>query len=277
MKFFKLKTAVSLLLAGMLAVSGCIPAAAYSLSHSRRWEKEWYEEADEWFHAEDDSEAAFYPNAEVFETEEYAFYYPASDAEIRHDGHGNFTVSGLTGGAVSSDDFTAVITPEMEVVGPVSLGIGSAGYPSSLSSWQGAASYGGGTYTASSVPEGSLLGTLTIRGRNIRVYEGTSDRNMILGAGHFTGTSTWNGNLCFAGHNRGSNAWFSDLINLSPGERITYQTTFGTRVYEVTGMRIVSVNDLSPLNGSDRNLLALVTCLANEPDVRLIVTAQETF
>ena len=47
----------------------------------------------------------------------------------------------------------------------------------------------------------------------------------------------------------------------------------GVKIYQVTGTRIVSVNDLSPLTGSVENQLTLVTCVANRPDVRLIVTA----
>ena len=47
------------------------------------------------------------------------------------------------------------------------------------------------------------------------------------------------------------------------------------RIYQVTGTRIVSVNDLSPLTGSVENQLTLVTCLANQPNVRLIVMAEQ--
>lgn len=45
----------------------------------------------------------------------------------------------------------------------------------------------------------------------------------------------------------------------------------------MTGTRIVSVKDLSPLNASVQNQLTLVTCLANQPLVRLIVTAEQVF
>ena len=59
------------------------------------------------------SAAARSQNAAVFEAEKYTFYYPASDAQLLHDGHGNFTVSDSSSGAISSDDFfTTVITPE---------------------------------------------------------------------------------------------------------------------------------------------------------------------
>ena len=105
------------------------------------------------------------------------------------------------------------------------------------------------------------------------VYEGTSNSSMAKGAGHFTGTSAWNGNSCFAGHNRGSNAWFRDVKDLKNGDIITYSTSLGTRQYRVISVRIVSVNDFTPLSGSSQNMLTLVTCLANEPDVRLVVQA----
>ena len=280
MKIQKAKTAASLLLAGVLAVSACFPAsaAARPLAHPHRWEKDWYGKADVWFHADQNTGNAAYPNAVVLETEEDSFYYPASAAELLHDGHGNFTVSGLTGGAISSDDFfTTVITPGTGSGSSGGSAAGSSGYPDAPSSWQGAASFGSaaGAGIISAVPEGSRLGTLTVRGRSIQVYEGTSSSAMLKGAGHFTGTSAWDGNVCLCGHNRGPNAWFSDLIHLTPGERITYQTALGTRTYQVTGTRIVSVNDISPLNASVQNRLTLVTCLANRPDVRLIVTAKQ--
>lgn len=241
------KKLCSVLAALCLAVGGALPASAATRSQ----------------------------NAAVFEAEEYAFYYPTSDAKLLHDGHGNFTVSGLTGAAISSDDFfTTVITPETDSGG---LTIDSSGYPVAPSSWQGALSSGSaaGSSTMLTVPEGSQLGTVTIRRRSIRVYEGTTDSNLLKGAGHFTGTSAWDGNVCLCGHNRGANAWFSELIRLTPGEQITYQTPLGVKIYQVTGTRIVSVDDLSPLTGSAENQLTLVTCVANRPDVRLIVTAQQ--
>ena len=69
--------------------------------------------------------------------------------------------------------------------------------------------------------------------------------------------------------------WSGDLIRLTSGEQITYQTPLGVKMYQVTDTRIVSVNDLSPLTGSVENQLTLVTCVANRPDVRLIVTVKQ--
>ena len=51
---------------------------------------------------------------------------------------------------------------------------------------------------------GGYLGTLKIPaiGLSVRVYEGTDSGTLAKGAGHFPGTSIWDGNVCVAGHNR---------------------------------------------------------------------------
>ena len=236
---------------------------------------------DEWDGSWDASDLYYYDY--LIEAEEYPYYYPASDAEILHDGHGNFTVSGSASGAISSDDpFTTVIQPSTTgstAASNASGGTGNStdGYPDIPAMWQGqpvnSTAAGGGSYTSLSIPAGQRFGTLTINGKQIGVYEGTTDSVLLRGAGHFTGTSAWDGNACFAGHNRGPNAWFYDLISLRTGDAITYSTSLGTRTYRVSSIRTVSVNDLSPLNFTDANQLTLVTCLANQPSVRLIVTA----
>ena len=52
---------------------------------------------------------------------------------------------------------------------------------------------------------GGYLGTLKIPaiGLSAKVYEGTDSSTLAKGAGHFPGTSIWDGNVCVAGHNRG--------------------------------------------------------------------------
>lgn len=200
-----------------------------------------------------------------FEAEEYEYFYPASSAEIHHDGHGGFWVEDTMGTITSNTGTTAVIRPDIVTV--------TEQLPAYPGSWQGES--GAGVFTPSSaiLQNGGILGTLRFLGNTVTVYEGTSNSSMAKGAGHFTGTSAWNGNSCFAGHNRGSNAWFRDVKDLKNGDIITYSTSLGTRQYRVISVRIVSVNDFTPLSGSSQNMLTLVTCLANEPDVRLVVQA----
>ena len=60
---------------------------------------------------------------------------------------------------------------------------------------------------------GGYLGTLKIPaiGLSVRVYEGTDSSTLMNGAGHFKGTSIWDGNCAIAGHNRGVRVDFGDL------------------------------------------------------------------
>lgn len=85
---------------------------------------------------------------------------------------------------------------------------------------------------------GGHLGTLKIPaiGLSTKVYEGTDSSTLAKGAGHFPGTSIWDGNCCIAGHNRGVRDDFGDLHTLEPGDTITWTTKLGTRTYQVVSV-----------------------------------------
>ena len=78
---------------------------------------------------------------------------------------------------------------------------------------------------------GGELGTLTIPavGLTVKVYQGTDASTLRKGAGHFSETSVWSGNVCFAGHNRGVTNHFGKIHTLKSGDVITYTTKLGTR------------------------------------------------
>ena len=124
---------------------------------------------------------------------------------------------------------------------------------------------------------GGHLGTLKIPaiGLTVKVYQGTDSSALAKGAGHFSNTSIWDGNIAIAGHNRGVNNHFGKIHTLSIGDKITFATKLGTRSYKVYSIAKVSVNDLSVLNDSSENLITLVTCVMNEPDYRWCVQAKE--
>jgi len=90
----------------------------------------------------------------------------------------------------------------------------------------------GYTAVASSLyyKDGSL-GTLSAPsiGLSTKIYQGTDSAAMRKGAGHFTETSIWDGNVAFAGHNRGVNNHFGKIHTLKNGDTITLATTLGTR------------------------------------------------
>lgn len=122
------------------------------------------------------------------------------------------------------------------------------------------------------------LGTLKIPsiGLTVGVYEGTGSATLLRGAGHFEGTSIWNGNVCVAGHNRGVRNDFGKIHTLKNGDAITLTTALGTRNYAVTNVSKVSVNDTSGLSASTDNQITLYTCVENQPAYRWCVRALES-
>ena len=112
------------------------------------------------------------------------------------------------------------------------------------------------------------LGTLRIPaiGLSVRVYEGTDSSTLIKGAGHFKGTSIWDGNCAIAGHNRGVR---------ERGDTITWTTKLGARTYEVTSVQKVKETDTSGTVPSTENMLTLYTCVRNQRTYRWQVQAAE--
>ena len=121
------------------------------------------------------------------------------------------------------------------------------------------------------------LGTLKIPsiGLTVGIYEGTGTGPLRKGAGHFEGTSIWNGNVALAGHNRGVNEHFGKIHTLRQGDIITLTTALGTRTYAGTSVTKVAVTDTSGLSASSDNQITLYTCVENQPAYRWCVRALE--
>ena len=125
---------------------------------------------------------------------------------------------------------------------------------------------------------GGHLGTLKIPSLNVsvKIYEGTTNFVLAKGAGHFKDTSIWNGNVCLAAHNRGTNAYFGKIHELDYGDKITLTTKKGTRTYKVYNIEKISVSDTSNLQGTSDNIITLITCVKNQADYyRWCVQAEE--
>ena len=120
-------------------------------------------------------------------------------------------------------------------------------------------------------------GTVAISraGLSAKVYEGATTESMAKGAGHYVDTAAWNGNIGLFGHNRGSNAYFAALKNVKLSDTVTYATLKGTRTYKVTFVGNISYTDFSYLNANGDNRMTLITCIANQPTLRLCVPAVE--
>lgn len=121
------------------------------------------------------------------------------------------------------------------------------------------------------------LGTLKIPaiGLTVKIVQGTDSAALAKGAGHFTNTSIWDGNVALAGHNRGVTNHFGQIHTLEIGDTITLTTKLGTRTYEVTSVSKVSETDRSALVASAQNRITLYTCVANQSEYRWCVQAVE--
>ena len=124
---------------------------------------------------------------------------------------------------------------------------------------------------------GGYLGTLKIPsiGLTVKVYEGTDSKTLARGAGHFEDTSIWDGNVAFAGHNRGVNNHFGKIHTLELGDEISLTTKLGTRTYEVVSVSKVLETDRSGLAATAENMITLYTCVMNQREYRWCVKAVE--
>jgi sortase A len=121
------------------------------------------------------------------------------------------------------------------------------------------------------------IGTLYVERtkKTIKVYEGEDLSNLKIGAGHFASTSAWDGNVALAGHNRGGSAYFSFVKDVQSGDVLKYTTKYGTRTYKVYSKVQINEYDNLPLSWSADNILTLITCVADVPELRYCVQARE--
>ena len=112
-------------------------------------------------------------------------------------------------------------------------------------------------------------------GEIVKIYEGESLDNLKKGAGHFTNTSAWDGNVGLAGHNRGVSGYFWFVKDLQNGDSLTLTTKYGSRVYKVYSKVQIGEYDSLPLSWTEDNILTLITCIADVPEQRFCVQARE--
>jgi sortase A len=109
----------------------------------------------------------------------------------------------------------------------------------------------------------------------VKVYEGETLENMRVGVGRFEFTSAWDGNVGVAGHNRGVPAAIGGIKDFANGEKIIYTTKYGTRTYEVYNIQQIADTDYSLLGWSEDNILTIITCVENTPNMRWAVQFRE--
>lgn len=124
----------------------------------------------------------------------------------------------------------------------------------------------------------SVLGIITIEkiGLNATVKEGTTSDILLEYVGHIENTSTYDGNIGLAGHNRGcKNSYFARLNELKIGDEIRYKTKFYERTYVVDNIQVILETDWGLLQSTEENKLSLITCITNKRKQRLCVQATE--
>ena len=196
-------------------------------------------------------------------------------------------------------NFGEFLTPNLAAGGPLNGGslipstVGTAALPGAVGSVNGSAADASTGYPTVSYPTASgpaisfteltsdlyysdgSLGTLKIPsiGLTVKVYEGTGSAPLLKGAGHFTGTTAWDGNYCLAGHNRGVRNDFGKIHTLKNGDAISLTTPLGTRSYAVTSVNKISYTDTSMLEATADNCITLFTCVEDQPAYRWCVRA----
>lgn len=112
--------------------------------------------------------------------------------------------------------------------------------------------------------------------KNYYLWEGETTASMKKGLGHFRDTSVWDGNVGICGHNRGASYSIGKIKDLEIGDTITYTTSEGKRTYKVETITKIRSSDWSYLESTEDNRLTLITCLADQPDLRVCVQAVQS-
>lgn len=123
-----------------------------------------------------------------------------------------------------------------------------------------------------------VLGILTIEkiGLKATVKEGSNKEILEEYIGHIENTSTYDGNIGLAAHNRGyEKSYFARLNELEGGDVVTYKTKFYTRKYKVDKIQTIFQTDWNLLKNTEENKITMITCVPNKRNQRLCVQATE--
>lgn len=121
-----------------------------------------------------------------------------------------------------------------------------------------------------------IIGHLKIDSINLNapIKDGTDMNTLKTAIGHFKETAYFDGNICFAAHNRGYNQNFFERLNeVKEGDKIEYITKYTTQIYYVTEIKEVEETDLSVLNPTEKDQVTMITCIKNQREKRLCVIA----
>jgi sortase A len=192
---------------------------------------------------------------------------PTEPSSLYHDNTPQGAGSGYGGAAGSYNDNSgnAAIGSNVSVTLPAAPGLPAS--TSVSASRETTPKY----YADGSIGSLYIAGT----GKTVKVFEGEDLSNLRKGAGHFVSASAWDGNVALCGHNRGSTGYFSFVKDMRIGDKVTYTTPYGARVYEVISNEQIGEYDRSKLSWSADNILTLITCVIGIPELRWAATLKE--
>ena len=105
------------------------------------------------------------------------------------------------------------------------------------------------------------------------IQDGTDLKTLDNYVGHFKNSSIFDGNVALAAHN--NSKFWKNLNKVSNGDKIIYTCLLGTKTYEVFNIKIISSDDWSLIQNSNKNLITLITCVHGKPSERLCVQGIE--
>lgn len=96
-------------------------------------------------------------------------------------------------------------------------------------------------------------------GAIVPIYQGDTETILSKGAGHFYGSALpgEGSNVVFSAHR---NTYFGQLGTLTPGDRITLDTSGGEFIYEMVDSLVISENDEKYIMPTSNEVLTLLTC-----------------
>ena len=105
------------------------------------------------------------------------------------------------------------------------------------------------------------------------IQDGTDLKTLDNYVGHFKNSSIFDGNVALAAHN--NSKFWKNLNKLSNGDKIKYTCLLGFKTYEVFNTKIISSDDWSLIQNTNKNIITLVTCVHGKPSERLCVQGIE--
>ena len=121
----------------------------------------------------------------------------------------------------------------------------------------------------------NAIATLEIPSINFKdiVIEGTTQDSLAQSIGLFEHSSILQGNVCLAGHN--TTRFLANLKNVKQGDIIKYSSCLGNKEYQIETIKQIEETDWSMLEDTNDNRITIITCVKNQPNLRLCVQGIE--